>query len=200
MLNHIRFSKDKRTEEKLHLATIGSRPGTTEYENRERWNEYLRELGLPQGQRVGTGLPDHLRCRDYWAARILASMPNTAAMSAIVTLSVEPAAVAEMAEAGDVISGEAGPSTAASRATASDFETTSPASHEGAATRLASVEKLLNGATKENDIRPSQLSFSLQLSTTFLHILLKTHPSFVLTKNFSLFSQLLPSHSESYSS
>ena len=138
MLNHIRFSKDKRTEERLHLATIGARLGTTEHENRALWNEYLRELGLPQVQRVGTGLPDHLRCRDSWAARVLASMPNTAAVPAVVA-----PAVAEMAEAG--------PSTAASRATARRFETPSRAGQEEAATRLASVQEAMRGATEEND-------------------------------------------------
>ena len=84
MLTRIRLSKDKRTEENLHLATIGARPGTKEDENRAQWIEYLSELGFPPVKKVGTGLPDHLRCRDSDAARILMSMSNAAAMPTVV--------------------------------------------------------------------------------------------------------------------
>ena len=83
MLTHIRLSKDKRTEENLHLATIGSKPGTKENENRTQWNEYLSEVGFPQVEEVGTRLPDHLRCRDSDAARILMSMSNAAAIPTV---------------------------------------------------------------------------------------------------------------------
>ena len=151
MLIHIRLSKDKRTEDNLHLATIGAGPETKEDEAQKRWNEYLNELGLPEGRRVGTELPDDLRCRDPWAARILVSMSNAAATPMVIVPPVVPTTVAETAGAGVVTSGEAGPSTAAYEATGRGNETTSPVGHEEAATRLASVEEAINGATEEND-------------------------------------------------
>ena len=151
MLTHIRLSKDQRTEDNLHLATIGARPATKEHETLARWNEYLKELGLPQVEKVGTGLPDHLRCRDSGAARILMSMSNAAATPTVMVPSLVPITVAETAGAGAVISGEAGPSTAAFGATVRGPEIISRAGHEEAATRLASVEEAMNGATEEND-------------------------------------------------
>ena len=163
MLTHIRLSKDKRTEENLHLATIGARPGKTEHETRARWNEYLKELGLPQVKKVGTGLLDHLRCRDSQAARILISMSNAAAVPAVGAPPIDPVAVAETAGAGAVTSGEAGPSTAAFRATVRGTETAPRAGHEEAATRLASVEEAMNGATEEDD---QELFLALQFRRT----------------------------------
>ena len=132
-------------------STIRSEPGTTEDETKARWNEYLKELGLPQVEEVGTGLPDHLRCRDSEVARILMSILNTAAVPEVVAPPVDPVVVAETAGAGAVTSGEAGTSMAAFGATVRDTATTSRAGHEGAATRLASVEEAMNGATEEND-------------------------------------------------
>ena len=167
MLTRIRLSKGYRIEDNLHLATIGARPETRGKKAKARWNEYLGELGLPQGREVGTGLPDHLRCRDPEAARILMSMSNAAAMPAAVTPSlgvppvvappVNPVAVAETAGSGAATRGEAGPSTAAFRAGEATVtgtegtETTSRAAHEEAATRLASVQETMDGATAEND-------------------------------------------------
>ena len=164
MLTHTRLSKDKRTEENLHLATIGARPGTKERETKARWNKYLEELRLPQVEAVGTGLPDHLRCRDSEVARILISMSNTAAVPAVVGPPVDPVVVAETAGAGAVTSGEAGPSTAALRASVRGTETTSPAGHEEVVVaRLASVEEAIDSATEEND---EELFLALQFRRT----------------------------------
>ena len=153
MLIHIRLSKDKRTEDNLNLATIGAGPETKEDEAKERWNGYLSELGLPEGERVGTGLQDDLRCRDPWAARILVSMSSAAATPMVMAAPLVPTTVAETAGAGAgaVTSGEAGSSTVAFEATGRGNETTSPVGHEEAATRLASVEEAINGATEESD-------------------------------------------------
>ena len=172
MLTRIRLSKDKRTEENLHLATIGARPGTKEDENRAQWIEYLSELGFPPVKKVGTGLPDHLRCRDSDAARILMSISNAAATPTVVVPPVIPTTVAETAGAGAgaVNSGEARPltaarpstaagpstaarpSTAASRATVGSNGITSQAANEDAEARRASVEEAISGATEDNDL------------------------------------------------
>ena len=133
-------------------SPIGSEPGTTEDETKARWNEYLKELGLPQVEEVGTGLPDRLRCRDSEVARILMSMLNTAAVPEVVAPPVDPVTVTETAGADAVTSGKAGPSTAAFRASVGGTETISPAGHEEVVVaRLASVEEAINCATEEND-------------------------------------------------
>ena len=154
MLTHIRLSKDKRAEENLHLTTIGARRGTKEKANRARWNEYLSELGFPQVGEVGTGLPDHLRCRNSDAARTLMSMSNAAATPTVVVPPVIPTTVAETAGAGAgaVTSAAAGPSTAASRATVGSSEIPSRAANEEGAARRASVEEAISGATEDNDL------------------------------------------------
>ena len=165
MLTSIRLSKDSRIEDNLHLATIGAGPETKEDDARARWNDNLSELGLPQVRKVGTGLPDHLRCRDPEAARILAAMSAVVAPP-VVAPPVDPVAVAETAGSGAATRGEAGPSTAAFRAGVATItgtegtETTSRAAHEEAATRLASVQEAMDGATEEHD---EELSLALQL-------------------------------------
>ena len=151
MLILIRLGKDKRTEDNLHLATIGAGPATKEDEAKERWNGYLSELGLPEAERVGTGLPNNLRCRDPWAARIPVSMSSAAATPMVMVPAIVPTTVAETAGAGAVTSGEARSSTTAFEATDRANDTTSPVGHEEAATRLASVEEAMNGATEESD-------------------------------------------------
>ena len=166
MLTHIRLSKDKRMEENLHLATIGGSPGTKEDENLAQWNDYLSELGFPQVKKVGTGLPDHLRCRDSDTARTLMSMSNAAATPTVVVPPVIPTTVAETAGAGAgaVTSGAAGPltaaepstaagpSTAAPRATVGSNEITSRGANEEGAARRASVEAAISGATEDIDL------------------------------------------------
>ena len=78
-------------------------------------------------------------------------MLNTAAVLEVVAPPVDTVLVAETAGAGAVTSGEAGPFMAAFGATVRDTATTSRAGHEGAATRLASVEEAIKCATEEND-------------------------------------------------
>lgn len=64
MLTDPRYSRDRRAEGNLHLATIGFPPVGTEIQQLSFWNWYLAFHQLPEVNAVGTGLQGALRLRD----------------------------------------------------------------------------------------------------------------------------------------
>ena len=74
MLSDIRYSKDHRAEENLHLATIGFGREKTAVATLRQWNRHLNNCGLPELGVVGNGLPDVLRNQSSIAAATIVEM------------------------------------------------------------------------------------------------------------------------------
>lgn len=149
MLIDNRYSKDQRTEDNLHLATIGFEPVKKGEEALRLWNWYLRAHRLPEVDAVGTGLPDALRQQDGATQMAAASLshvltteaPAVAATAAIPQATGEPhphtshvnnMTATATTESGTVGSGGPGPSAVASRAASSGSAVAGPSSTPGA--------------------------------------------------------------------